>query len=642
MADAYEASVSAVDELAQEVQESVAAPIAASLREGISTLLRETRRRGLSGASLHRLRDEVLALPAIAEDSDVLSGQVLRPPALAAAWSLDRRLHLAVLGRAASGHHISASAAHSALTWMLANGTEDDKEKVADLSPDTLPDAVEPLRVLAIREVTAETTKEEGEKTRDLLTVSFPEEPERYLVASQKGGPLKPDTREELFSGLDMWAGTGAITAQEVRKAGVGELDVVWLRPSTAERLRELNRELLIEPDVQFYLQSLESSELPAQVEVLVRDQETRKPVERASVTALLRKSLRAHGGYHTRADGLASLPLGNERIASLRVAAPSGYWDRHLEYSAGKRFIVDLRPLPKPTGFSAWWRGVFAHEGSDHHQGQGVLVVLIDSGVDGSHPHLKAEGGWSSRDLENKPWYEDDHGHGTHCAGILVGQSESFRGIASGAKLWVARVMASSQAAASAASLVESIRRATDMGAHVINLSLGGWEQSTILKLAIERAVDRGILVVAAAGNQGRSRVCFPAHLQDVIGVSAFGQFNTYPTDSSHQESESGAIDGPFFFSRYSNSGPGVDFCAPGVAIISAAPGGGYVARDGTSMAAPMVAGAAAAILSSDSEVQRLSGRSRVAALRARLAKKCKTVQTWERGQQGEGAFRP
>src|SRR6185436_3272755 len=91
---------------------------------------------------------------------------------------------------------------------------------------------------------------------------------------------------------------------------------------------------------------------------------------------------------------------------------------------------------------------------------------------------------------------------------------------------------------------------------------------------------------------------VRFPANLQDVIGVSAIGKTGIYPSDSIHADAESSIKRGDYFFASFSNFGPDIDFCAPGVAITSTVPAADYAPWDGTSMACPHVAGVAALAL--------------------------------------------
>ena len=113
---------------------------------------------------------------------------------------------------------------------------------------------------------------------------------------------------------------------------------------------------------------------------------------------------------------------------------------------------------------------------------------------------------------------------------------------------------------------MAEGIVLAVDKGCSVINLSLGGQESSEILKAAVDYAESKGVILVAAAGNDGFSEVSFPARYDSVIGVTAL--------------SPDGRV------ADFSNFGDGVDLAAPGVGIVSAWNDNGYAIFDGTSSA--------------------------------------------------------
>ncbi|HVG18509.1 MAG TPA: S8 family serine peptidase, partial [Blastocatellia bacterium] len=110
--------------------------------------------------------------------------------------------------------------------------------------------------------------------------------------------------------------------------------------------------------------------------------------------------------------------------------------------------------------------------------------------------------------------------------------------------------------------------------------------------------AYARGITCVAAAGNDS-TRVSFPAAFPTSIAVSAIGRFNTFPEDSAHALKVGRDVDfrGQLFAASFTNFGPEIEICAPGVAILSTVPSG-YVAWDGTSFSCPMVSGLVALIL--------------------------------------------
>ena len=174
-----------------------------------------------------------------------------------------------------------------------------------------------------------------------------------------------------------------------------------------------------------------------------------------------------------------------------------------------------------------------------------------------------------------------DDYGHGTHVAGIAAAATDNGVGIAGVA--WGARVMPvkvlDQYGNGWYSDIAAGIIYAADNGARIINLSLGGSQDSQTLRDAVDYARGRGALVIAATGNTG-SAVLYPAAYAPVLAVAA--------TDSNDQSAS------------FSNYGSQVDVAAPGVDIYSTWPWvTGYFTKSGTSMAAPQVAGVAALVWS-------------------------------------------
>ena len=177
-----------------------------------------------------------------------------------------------------------------------------------------------------------------------------------------------------------------------------------------------------------------------------------------------------------------------------------------------------------------------------------------------------------------------DDHGHGTHVAGISAASTNNGIGVAGVG--WNVKIMPMKVLSGSGnvydSWVASGIRGAVDRGAHVINLSLGGAGFSQTLKDATDYAISKNVVVVAASGNTGSATVNYPAGNPNVIGVGA--------TDSS---------DNIASFSTYNST---VDVSAPGVNIASTYYNSGqhaYAYMSGTSMAAPHVAGLAGLVKS-------------------------------------------
>ena len=254
------------------------------------------------------------------------------------------------------------------------------------------------------------------------------------------------------------------------------------------------------------------------------------------------------------------------------------------------------------------------APEAWDITRGDGSVVVgVIDSGIDYTHPDLagaiwtnpneKADGvdndgngyvddlrGWDFFNNDNNPM--DDNGHGTHVAGTIAATADNGFGVAGVAK---AKVMAlkflGADGTGSTSAAIAAVNYATQMKKAGVNIPLtnnswGSGGGSTELYNAIKANADAGMLFVAAAGNGGADHVGdnndttpnYPANynLDNIVSVAA--------TDR---------LDNRGSFSNYGATT--VDLAAPGVTIASLAPNGGYVYMDGTSMASPHVAGAAA-----------------------------------------------
>lgn len=249
---------------------------------------------------------------------------------------------------------------------------------------------------------------------------------------------------------------------------------------------------------------------------------------------------------------------------------------------------------IPEGHGYKTWhWGGTDASgyinqeafaqinlptdlPGQNNAQGDGVIIAVLDTGVDLSHPALKNRllSGWDMVSDDNLPNDEGDGlgwGHGTHVTGILAK-------VAPQSQLLPVRVL-DSNGRGNTFTLAYAIEWAVKQGADVINLSLGAESDSRVLREAIQQAISQGVVVVAAAGNLNTTEPQFPASYPDVIAVTA--------VDSANHKAE---------FANYGLRW--VDLAAPGVGITSTMvgpQGSGYASWSGTSMSTPFVSGALA-----------------------------------------------
>jgi subtilisin family serine protease len=239
---------------------------------------------------------------------------------------------------------------------------------------------------------------------------------------------------------------------------------------------------------------------------------------------------------------------------------------------------------------------------------GQGITVAVVDTGVDLNHSDLVQQLWVNPGEIPDNHWDDDGNGfvddvhgwdfvandaspddfngHGTHVAGTIAASRDGrgVTGVAPNATILPVRVLDAS-GSGQLSDVAAGIRYAIDAGADIINLSLGGGV-TRIVQSAIEDALRAGVLVVAAAGNESAAMPAWPARFSSlydhVISVGA----------SSRDHEIAG-------FSNRVGLSQAAQVDAPGVGIYSAMAGGGYARLNGTSMAAPHVAGLAALALS-------------------------------------------
>lgn len=210
---------------------------------------------------------------------------------------------------------------------------------------------------------------------------------------------------------------------------------------------------------------------------------------------------------------------------------------------------------------------------------GKGARVAVLDSGVDCTHPDLAPNCTFGYNVFAPGTVPADDQGHGTHVAGIIAGahNGSGMVGVAPDATILPVKVMNSS-GTGKVSDIIDGIGWAIQQKADIINMSIGAAKLSEAQGKAVKAAKEAGILVVCAAGNSSGA-VLYPAAFEDSVAVAALDYSNKI-TD-------------------FSCRGPEVDFIAPGVRIYSAAPGGSFALKQGTSQATPHISGLAALAVS-------------------------------------------
>lgn len=269
----------------------------------------------------------------------------------------------------------------------------------------------------------------------------------------------------------------------------------------------------------------------------------------------------------------------------------------------------------------------VWGNEKYGNTAGEGVVVAVIDTGVDYNHEDLQdniwtnsAEvSGQKGTDDDNNGYVDDvhginlidpnetpmdDHGHGTHVTGIIAMENNNVGGVGIAYKSKIMPIKAGgSDGTLNSTDIAKAIVYAYKNGADVINMSFGSYAHSALIENALQDAFSSCVLV-AAAGNDGRTTAdcplggqnMYPASYFYVIGVMAYDEANKFASFSNWDYAP--------------NANAEYEVVAPGVSIYSTLPNGRYASWNGTSMAAPMVSAEAAILRSSLKDKDTYSSR--------------------------------
>jgi thermitase len=250
---------------------------------------------------------------------------------------------------------------------------------------------------------------------------------------------------------------------------------------------------------------------------------------------------------------------------------------------------------IDAPEGWDAAGLGAFPSTG-------GVKVGIVDTGIDQTHPDLAGKTAGCATSYNSglaiiNGVCADDNGHGSHVSGTIsanTNNGQGVSGVAFNSPIVMCKALATAAGTGLTSDIANCISWVSKQGVKVISMSLGGGDSAT-LKTAVQQAYNNGngVLLVAAAGNDGDSTQNYPAAYAEVVSVAA--------TDNRDQRAS------------FSNANADVEVAAPGVDVESTYAGGLYMTLSGTSMATPHTAGVAAVIAD-------LNPADNAAALRSKL----------------------
>lgn len=300
------------------------------------------------------------------------------------------------------------------------------------------------------------------------------------------------------------------------------------------------------------------------------------------------------NGGTLVRIDSVLGFAVACfEEGTDLETRLSEGWRNAGLRY-VEPDYMVWITHVPNDPYYLVrqWDKYVmYADRAWDFVTGGSVKLAVVDNGVDYLHPDLAANFDPTNRGYDfvrgdNDPRPDNpavpEAFHGTHVAGIAAAVIDNSFGVAGWAQVRLLAVRCLNDSGqGNTTDVASGIRWAVDQGARVVNLSLGAAYSPQPLTAACSYAVQQGVLLVAASGNDGSASINYPAALHACVAVGAIN------TDSR--------------LASFSNYGHEQEVVAPGVEIVSTGLNGSFIEADGTSMASPQVAGIAALVLAQD-----------------------------------------
>jgi type VII secretion-associated serine protease mycosin len=250
----------------------------------------------------------------------------------------------------------------------------------------------------------------------------------------------------------------------------------------------------------------------------------------------------------------------------------------------AEPNYTRQLMRTPNDPAVSQQWAlgNIQAYDAWNITTGGEVRIAILDTGVDSGHPDLSGKVLPGYNALTGDGNTQDDNGHGTAVAGLIAAATDNGDGVAGicwGCRILPIKVL-NNRGSGNDANVARGIRWAVDNGARVINMSLGGTDDSQILRDAVDYATSRNVLIVASSGNERQegNQPNYPAAYPGVVAVGATGNTDVV--------------------TGFSNTGDYLDLTAPGVGLWTTLPDGRYGPPNGTSFASPYVSGVAGLVI--------------------------------------------